>query len=69
MSLDYGYVAVAADFAGVVALPWAKIGQQRGAQEMVTIDDTLVGRVLLKAFRESPMAFALSGSWRWKLWS
>ena len=38
-----GQIALQTDFTGVLALPWTKIGQQRGAQELVTIDDPKVG--------------------------
>ena len=52
LSLDFGNIAIGPDFTGVIALPWTKIGQLRGAQEMVTIDDPLVGRVLRVAFQK-----------------
>ena len=41
-----GQVALQTDYTGIVALPLTKIGQQRGAQELVTIDDPIVGFLL-----------------------
>ena len=36
---------------GVVALPWTKVGQQRGAQEIVKIDNPTVNRILIQVCR------------------
>jgi hypothetical protein len=49
LSLCASNVGLSSAFTGALALPWTKIGQQRGAQEMVTIDDPLVGFWLYKA--------------------
>ena len=40
------HVVIGPDGKGILALPWTKSGARRGAQEMVTIDDPLVGRAL-----------------------
>jgi hypothetical protein len=37
------HITLQSNRTGVIALPWTKVGQQRGAQEMVTIDDPFVG--------------------------
>ena len=45
-SLRAEFVAINAANTGMVALPWTKSGARRGAQEMVTVDDPVVGRAL-----------------------
>jgi hypothetical protein len=47
------------DRAGVFALPSTKVGQQRGAQEMATIDDPFVGYWLSVAYSVSQADAAL----------
>ena len=42
-------IAVNSHGHGVLALPWTKTSQQRGAQEMVTLTDPLVCRWLTEA--------------------
>ena len=39
---------------GVLALPWTKTGGRRGQQEMVTIDDGHVGRLILALIKLIP---------------
>ena len=49
LTISPGFVALGSDCRGALALPWTKIGQQRGAQEVVTIDEPLVGFWLKRA--------------------
>ena len=46
LSLTFSQIALGPSFTGVLALPWAKSGQRRGAQEICTIDDPKLGRLL-----------------------
>ena len=46
-----GHIALDSNYIGVVALPLTKIGQQRGAQEVVSISDPVVGRFLARAMQ------------------
>ena len=55
-------ICVAADASGVIALPWTKMGQQKGTQEMVTFSEPLVGRLLMKAAAVTPAASPLIAS-------
>ncbi len=43
-----------ARFTGALALPWTKVGQQRGAQEVVTIDEPWCGMLLTMAAAQVP---------------
>ena len=49
LSLAPAHICVSNSWQGVVALPWSKIGQQRGTQEMVTVSEPLVGWLLHRA--------------------
>ena len=42
------------DFTGTLALPWSKIGQQKGAQETVSILIPAVGFLLYRAAHKHP---------------
>ena len=44
-------VSLSNAWTGAVALPWTKMGQQRGAQEIVTFDDAWLGRFVAAAMR------------------
>ena len=46
LSISWGCLLVGADNLGAVALPHTKTGSIRGAQEVVTIDDQTVGRLV-----------------------
>ena len=46
-----GNIFIGDDFTGVIALPFTKIGQQRGKQEMVTITNPAVGMRLAEAMK------------------
>ena len=45
-SLRAEHVAIGLAGTGMIALPWSKGGARRGAQEMITVDDPVVGRAL-----------------------
>ena len=46
---EVGHIRLGDELKGVIALPLTKIGQQRGATEMVTIDDQQVGHFVALA--------------------
>ncbi|CAK0797626.1 unnamed protein product [Prorocentrum cordatum] len=46
VSIRAEHVLTNASRTGLVALPWTKSGARRGAQELVTVDDPVVGRAL-----------------------
>ncbi|CAK0869436.1 unnamed protein product, partial [Prorocentrum cordatum] len=46
MSIRAEHVLINASRAGLAALPWTESGARRGAQELVTVDDPVVGRAL-----------------------
>ena len=46
LTLRFVQIALGQAHTGVVALPLTKSGQRRGAQEMVTMDDPILGRLL-----------------------
>ena len=50
-----GQVALQQDFTGVLALPWTKTSQVRGAQELVLIEDPAVGmRLAIAIYKRAP---------------
>ena len=49
LTISPGFIALGSDCRGALALPWTKVGQQRGAHEVVTIDEPLVGFWLRQA--------------------
>ncbi|CAK0841845.1 unnamed protein product [Prorocentrum cordatum] len=46
MSIRAEHVLISASHTGLAALPWTKSRARRGAQELVTVDDPVVGRAL-----------------------
>ena len=50
LTAAFANITIAPDTTGVVALPLTKMGQVRGAQEVVTIDDPMVGLLIRKVF-------------------
>jgi hypothetical protein len=59
LSIAPQFIALDRSYRGALALPWTKIGQQRGAQEVVTVDEPLVGfwlcRVAVLRAAEAPL--------------
>jgi hypothetical protein len=53
LTLKWEHIQVDASFKGVVTLPWTKVGQRRGAQEMVTILAEVIGRIIA-SFKPTP---------------
>jgi hypothetical protein len=53
-TVSSSHITLQSDRTGVIALPWTKVGMQRGAQEMVTIDDPFVGYWLSVACSLAP---------------
>ena len=49
LGVAWSHVALGSNFTGALALPWTKVGQQRGAQEAITIDQPMVGYWLHQA--------------------
>ena len=54
-AVQYSHIGLAADFTGTLALPWSKIGQQKGAQETVSILIPAVGFLLFRAAQNHPV--------------
>jgi hypothetical protein len=52
LSLAPQFLALDSSYRGAIALPWTKIGQQRGAQESVTVDESLAGFWLVRICRQ-----------------
>ena len=54
-AVQYSHIALQSDFTGTLALPWSKIGQQKGAQETVSILIPAIGFLLHKAAHSHPV--------------
>ena len=58
-----GHFSFDSNWVGAVTLPWTKIGQQRGAQEVVTITEPLVGFLISSAAKNKSLhSCVLNGS-------
>jgi hypothetical protein len=55
-SICLGDITFNANFCGVLALPWTKGGCRKGAREMVTIDDPIIGRLVSLLLQGRPAA-------------
>jgi hypothetical protein len=62
LSLAQHVITIGPDFRGGVSLPWTKTSQQRGAREVVSIDDPLVGWLITEALAVSPHSKVLQMS-------
>ena len=62
LSLSSHLITIGKDFRGGVSLPWTKTSQQRGAREVITIDDPMVGWIILEALKVSAQSKVLQMS-------
>ena len=60
-ALRPGLISLNSGFTGIVALPWTKIGQRRGAQELVTIESPEIGARLAAVMETMAIGDTLVG--------